>query len=708
MRGIFRVTRAEFNKIFKKPTVYIMALVLVFACLLSLFTFSPTNREDERVKYTNASAQTIHASFFSANGNDNKASYDSVITKTNQQIEKIERLSYLEKTPVTYKHSINYLFELISNDTATPTQIDDFKNMVLKFAEFFDINDQTNIANSEEYLKKVFNSCKVEVDFTNNLLTQTTDNYIIILQNQVLDIYNNIKDETKTSIIKNKCISNNYISTLNSTLDTYSNLVEYTLDCIVDDIENIETVFKNYYIKNSGVSNKPASNKNGKMILNMLSTKLTEYKEITDLIVKKESGVATIKTENRTKLNEVLKRILEMVDTSQITNTDNNDKLLEVATKLNSDNYLKQLRAYNDLLKYVDYSDETLLSDLNKIKSTLDKNQNAIIEKIDNLQNDVSTAKISNEITSYKLMTTTYSTLIDDKITKHIISNINNSAITQLYDYDLENYNEYNLNNDITYNTYYLNTNTYSNSYLNTFEYGTNSGYTTNAYDYIYSTLKICTLLIIVFTMMMSAYLISSENDSGTIKLLLMRPYKRSKILLAKMLATLFFSLTFLLLAIIITAVGGVVSFGLPTMSTMLLSFNSTKIFTTTPLVAMLIYIASIILDIIFFLVLAYFVAIVFKSFAGTVSVSFISVLLIVILNISLSNSIVYKFIPFTNISLFRFFGRNTGVAQGFLNTLLSTPIQSNMTIWLSLIITTLFTTLLYIITMTIFKKRDY
>ena len=76
MRGVFRITRAEFNKIFKKPAVYIMALVLVFACLISLFTFNPTNRNDERITLSKENASTNYTMFYETFGSENKTSYE--------------------------------------------------------------------------------------------------------------------------------------------------------------------------------------------------------------------------------------------------------------------------------------------------------------------------------------------------------------------------------------------------------------------------------------------------------------------------------------------------------------------------------------------------------------------------------------------------------------------------------------------------------
>lgn len=709
MRGIFRVTRAEFNKIFKRPAVYIMGAVMALVCIISLFTFAPTSRTDNRILLSKDSANANYQLFVGSSGSNNKASFDATILTTDDLISSVEFKTTHDNTAIQFKDKLNDIYKSISSNNNDPTKdyLAELKQLLLDASTFFDYDDD-QMDSLEEYYKLLLQCDKVDVDYELSKAIYSGHNYFTTLQDQVLDIYTTIKNindyETMTSVFD----ANNFLKTLNNIFDHYIDYIPYTLDCIVDDIKGVETIFKKYYSKlGSSTSAPPSSKDQGKRIVTMLKDKIEEYKKIIDTIVNKDSKIALITTKNKSQLDIVVKRVTDIVDV-QILESDTNSKFNEIAEELNNDNYIKQFYSFNDRLIYIDYSSNIFLGKLKSIQKTLATNKEALTEQIESLKNDVSTTRISNSITSYYLMTRSYNSLIEDTITDHITNGLDQSTITKLYSYDLSDFNAYDLNNAITYNNYYLKSNTYSNSYLDSFEYSKNIGYETSAYDYIYSSLKVCSILIILFTMMMAAYLISSEQDSGTIKLLLMRPYKRSKILAAKMLATLFFSLTFLLLAIIISVVGGLATYGLPTLSTVLVSFNSTQIFKTTPIVLLLIYVATIILDIIFFLIIAYFVSIVFKSFAGAISVSFITILLTIVLNIALPNTIAYKFIPFTNISLFRYFGHNSGSATGFISSILATPIQSSMTIWLSLIVCGVFAFILYLITRLIFSKRDY
>ena len=51
MTSTFRLTRAEFKKIFKRASIYIMALLLVIAIFVSMYMFSPIERVDNTISY---------------------------------------------------------------------------------------------------------------------------------------------------------------------------------------------------------------------------------------------------------------------------------------------------------------------------------------------------------------------------------------------------------------------------------------------------------------------------------------------------------------------------------------------------------------------------------------------------------------------------------------------------------------------------------
>ena len=673
-----------------------MAFVLVFACLISLFTFKPTIRTDNRVKLADENATSNYNTFYSTTGNETKENYDKSITDADYIIK-----CYYENNKFysNITELENGIISSLSNLESENSDVEDsqtIKDNLKALSQYFDKTDEyyTNL--------KYFNS------FLSAKSLKNGDSYIQNQQNKIADIYNSIEKLNNAKVIVDTFKNNDYLNTLSTVCESYRGYIPYVLNSIIDDIKEQDTLFKSYLIKIAGTTNPAVSAEEELRVLNKLTTKLEEYKALVDEIVTKDNRVALISIKDKEKLDIIVKRVIDITTLNNYEKS-NKTKRQEVATKLNNDNYINQLYAFNEILQYVDYSDENVVKELTTVQKYKDANQKVILDKITELKTDTTTSRINEQITSYKLMSSTYNNLVGEISIKNITKTLTGSEIKNLYSYDLKTYNEYTENTLITYNTYYLKNNIYSNSYLNNFSYNQTIDYDTSAYDYIFSTLKICTLLTIIFTMMMSAYLISSECDSGTIRLLLMRPFNRGKILSAKMLATLFFSLCFMLLSLVITIIGGLATFGLPAMSKMLVVFNSTFIFEASPIIMLLIYVFTAILDIIFYLIISYFVSIVFKSFAASISTSFITILLSIVLGISLSSTIAYAFIPFTNTSWFRFFGlQNASSSQNILETILATPVQSNMNIWISFVILGLTCAVLYLITYTTFKKRDY
>ena len=207
---------------------------------------------------------------------------------------------------------------------------------------------------------------------------------------------------------------------------------------------------------------------------------------------------------------------------------------------------------------------------------------------------------------------------------------------------------------------------------------------------------------------MMIANLITSETDSGTIKLLLIRPYKRGTVLFGKILATFFFSLSFLLLSFVISMVAGYFMFGLPSIESVLVTFNASKTFLIKPLYLILLFFVSCAGDILFYLIIALTISVLFKSYIGAISTSLIVYVGSMVVGSFLSNSIVYAYLPFTNISWFRFFGGEIMGTESGIGALLSSPVHSFQNIYLSIGISTIFSLVLFIITFISFKRRDF
>ena len=280
--------------------------------------------------------------------------------------------------------------------------------------------------------------------------------------------------------------------------------------------------------------------------------------------------------------------------------------------------------------------------------------------------------------------------------------------IDSLYGECFDNYNQYRINESIALNYYYLQSNTYANSYTNNLSLLNSSSNESNMFDFIYYAMEICSVIIMIFSMVLCASLITQEIESGTIKLLLVRPYKRSTILTAKMFTTLIFSALFILFSGIISAVAGFVYFGYVSQN-ILLVLDATTVISLSPIVVIIIDLISIFIDVSFFVLIALFFSVMSKNFASTICFCASSVILMLVLNLFFGTAFWYSFLPFMNIHLFKYLGNSFIVgSDSIVRKLLITGIASSMNLMYSLLILVAYIIIFLAISYTIFNKRDY
>jgi ABC-2 type transport system permease protein len=90
-------------------------------------------------------------------------------------------------------------------------------------------------------------------------------------------------------------------------------------------------------------------------------------------------------------------------------------------------------------------------------------------------------------------------------------------------------------------------------------------------------------LLITIFTVVIASETVAGEFTWGTIKLLLIRPWSRSTILLSKYLSTLLFALTFIIIAFVVTFLVNIAVFGYSNSSDTLLGNVGTSPWVLVP-----------------------------------------------------------------------------------------------------------------------------
>ena len=706
MKGVFKITHAEFIKIFKKPIVYIMAFVLALTATLTLIFYKPNVRTSQTIKVNADNAAGYYAAFHGS-GDTSKTKFDEIYNTTEKKIN-LYKIIYDRNTELDSAYN-DYISAFNS--------LQNYANPSKKSAELLITDCNTNLNRILTTFADVdkfndFNCYKTLLQTTNvdgSLYYKT--HYIDTNQS-----YNYLKfesDYNKLIEVTNAEEYINYITTneINDLLKHFCNYGKNMFYTILQDmVKTIQTTQDKFIKSVKGESQTSETQTTSTNQIKKYSELSKKFKDTVDLIFTNDDLlIFTTKKANKEFTNNYDSLIVD-IESGMENKVFTQVGKQNVAELLKKNNYPEKFNNYLKTLKFLDV-DKPLIERFNKITEQVNKNRVLIENDVTKEKDSTETSKIATFMTSYKLLGTTYNNLVKQLTLKQLSAKVSVNDIrdgkTSLE--NISSFNSYENNQNISRNEYQINTTVYDNTTLQTFSFENTSGYKQSAFDCIYITLKICTILIVFFTIMMIAGLITSETENGTIKLLLIRPYNRSKILIGKMLATLFFSVIFLLLAVVISFTFGAIKFGMPALTNVLVTFNATSTFLINPVLLLLIFFVSCVLDIIFYLILSLTVAVLFRSYIGAITTSFLIYVGAVIVGAFLPSSIIYAYLPFTNTSLFRFFGGEllsniTNKASVFV----ATPVQSAQTIYSSLIITGVTSIVLLITALVTFNKRDF
>lgn len=219
----------------------------------------------------------------------------------------------------------------------------------------------------------------------------------------------------------------------------------------------------------------------------------------------------------------------------------------------------------------------------------------------------------------------------------------------------------YNLKKAITTSKYFFDNNTFGYEYLTAFNFNQNSGTETNAYDFAFYAMQILSMFIIIFTIFFATSVLSGEQSSGTLKMTATRPFTRNKIYSGKYLACVNVALILLGVSLIASLAIGFATYGFSFQNVMVV-MNAETLFITNPIVLMLIYFASILIDVLFYIALAILISMIIKQ--ATVSTG-ISCAIFIVSKIMLGTVTAswIRYVPSLNLDLYKFFTiSNTGM----------------------------------------------
>lgn len=284
--------------------------------------------------------------------------------------------------------------------------------------------------------------------------------------------------------------------------------------------------------------------------------------------------------------------------------------------------------------------------------------------------------ELNDMFSNYKSIVLMAKECLDNSFTLLKVNDISNATLSSYVGFS--DLNKYTLEESLTKNTYLLDNGKFDKDFANNFNFGTTAGFTTTAYDFTIYAMQILTFIIAVFCLFFGAGLIAGEFTGKTMKMLAIRPYTRNKIYLGKLLACVAFMLILLLISFVASFVVGAILYGVD-LPNVLLIINATSATVVHPMVVMLIYLASSILNLLFYISLALLLSVVFRSSTVAVLTSFIVYVVTILCNMLMVTVSWFKWLPIAHLDIFKYFGGASSTG-GFLT--FNTIIDANL--WLS------------------------
>ena len=372
----------------------------------------------------------------------------------------------------------------------------------------------------------------------------------------------------------------------------------------------------------------------------------------------------------------------------------------------------------DDLLSRLYSFSTTTISDITLSDNTIEKlkniyensriTQNEIVSNaiIDKDDEAISSAEFKRNLTDYFYITDQFVALVNDSIRYEKIKNMNDTYAQKYAGYQI--ICVYQLKENITKNTFLLKKDLTENRVSTPFNLFVSSSQSANAFDLMFYGLQGCSMIIILLAMLTIAGQIAGETQNGTLKVLLTRPFKRHKVLSAKILATMLMCVTLLLLCALVLFVTGWIVYGIDT-TPILAIFNASSAFRISPFALMLVYLGLLIVKIFFYTIMTTAFANIFKNNVATIIVSMVVYFFVFITPIILANSYICAYLPFAGIDLFNYFG-GAYIGNGVVNfaSIFSTPIYPNSSFVISIITSLITISIAIFISYIIFNRREF
>lgn len=503
-----------------------------------------------------------------------------------------------------------------------------------------------------------------------------------------------------------------------SITDASNKISSYTIDGKTqeENINNLYDTFVMYYnnYREAAYNDTPANvittyRNNLVNALNSLNTAITTG------VNNSSAGAYTILT---TRSNyDRYTSAYESVRTLFSTNTSN---IADICQEY-EDSYRNDFTSSIDALIYPTLSEElirdyTVNEEGTKLHTELSR-LNDINDSIQSIYNEVRDGTKDNESISvmqeledlanlYMNTASTFTNLVNYELLSNAFSFVNtNDQLDLLY---LENETQYNSNTLLIRYDYLFDNNKTENDYAHPLTIGVTSNDEINAYDYAYFILRLFSFIIIVYAIMSACHAIAGEIKEGSMRYFAIRPVNRLTLYFGKFFAIILMSLIMIIFsAIIAVCVGGAV-YGFSSAS-ILTIFNSSTAIVIHPIVMLIIYLVSLLLELIVYTSIAMLLSCLFKSDLFAVTLMIVLYLLNTLLPVFVTGANSWlTYYPFSHISLYSLFGSSIyAISNNFLNMLLGAKVYAGTNIGLTITVIVLFVVIINLLATVAFKKKE-
>ncbi len=361
----------------------------------------------------------------------------------------------------------------------------------------------------------------------------------------------------------------------------------------------------------------------------------------------------------------------------------------------------------NDIIK--DFSTDAEGTRYTAVQERLAKTYKKINE-LYNISQANATLKQIEELNAlcneYLSIANTYANLVNYQLISNAFSFIpTQNHMKILY---LESKDEFNANTNLIRYKYLFDNGLTENDYAHPLTIGTTSNTETNAYDYAYFVLRLFSFVIIAYAIMSACHAISGEIKEGSMRYLAIRPVSRTKLIFGKLFAIIIMSTIMAIFSMIIALCVGATFYGMSSLK-ILTIFNGTTPITMHPLVMLLIFLLSMLIELTVYVSIAMLLSCLLKSDLFAVTIMLILFLINILLPAFVNNPNSWlAFYPFSHISLYALFGSSVyATSNNFLNVILSAKVFTNTTLWLTITVILAIIIVINVLATQIFKRKE-